>query len=80
MNIASRIKKLEQLRGRGETACLVIVQGATDEETEINRAEAQAEYKATHPSWEPSRYDFYIMVKSEREKEALERAAERLNG
>jgi hypothetical protein len=78
MNIANRIKKLEQVHGGGETACLVIVQGATDEETEINRAKAQAEWKATHPEWEPSRYDFYIMVKSEHEKETLERIAERL--
>ena len=78
MNLEHRIKKLEQVHGGGETACLVIVQGATDEETEINRAKAQAEWKATHPEWEPSRYDFYIIVNSEHVKEQLERCADRL--
>ena len=78
MSIANRLKKLEQIRGAAsQGACIAVVRGNTDAETESNRAEAQAAYKATHPDWKPSRYDFYLIVDSEC-KEMLEHIADRL--
>lgn len=75
-NIESRIEKLEQQRPDNRpTAAIVYVSGESSTEAEAEAAKQKAilDYKANHPSWEPSHRDLCIQVLNEHAKELTER-------